>query len=246
MFCGQCRSKLREEDVFCTECGKQEMEVNQSPPMDGSINQGTQPQEAQQSIDVTGKSAMFIAYKLKEHRFICFFVVLAVWVIFLIVFIVLLVADGNAGIVVISLAGAGTLFCIFPWGLIKQINFLKETNSYDCINDVLNGKVLPDLDTGLAFANSYLYDEKSGFIVKYDSITNVYVKRTRHTTNGVRTGADEMMIVNLINGNQIGIHMRNLSRKEEKDLSLTPLATLIMAEIISRNPNVKLGYEGDK
>ena len=246
MFCGRCGSKIREGDVFCTECGKKS-EVNQPLPMDASINQGSQSQVAQQSIDVTGKSAMFIAYKLKDGQIIGFFVGLAVWVIFLFVSIAVLAADGNPGMVIfVFVGGCIILLAIFPWELMKHINFLKETNSYDCINDVLSGKVLPDPDTGLSFTNSFLYDKKSGFIAKYDSITNVYVRRIQHSTNGIRTGADEMMIINLINGHQMGIHMRNLSSEEEKDLSLTPLATLIMAEIISRNPNVKLGYEGDK
>ena len=195
--------------------------------------------------DVTGKSVLRIALKLRKFRVFLYLAVLIIWVI---VSLHLFMRISDSGIIttLIAIAFLGLFpLAAYPRVLMQQVKQLKETNSYNCINEVLNGHVIPDPATGFAFTDTFLYYKHGGLIIRYDNIYNIYIKRTRSFQNGVHMGTSEELIIDCYLKHKESIFMRGLSKRDENDTSLTPLEALVMTEIISRNPKVKLGYSGE-
>ena len=195
--------------------------------------------------DVTGKSTLYMAFCLKKARVVLFLIVTIIISIIALSLITDPSIDGGTALIFLVFLG---LFPVaaYPRVLMQQVRYLKETNSYNCINEVLNGHVNPDPTTGFAFAEEYLYYKPKGLIIKYDSIRNIHIRRTRKSQNGVHTGTDEELIIDCGLKHKVNIFMRILGKRDESDTALTSLEAQVMAEIISRNPKVTLGYKGDK
>ena len=198
------------------------------------------------AIDITGKSRTYIANKLSNNlakKFHIFLIatILSIILMFLSPLSYTAGILGSAGLIVFGIF-ANKYSAI---SLKRQIKWLEEADALYCVNEVLNGYITVDPATGFAFSDTFFYYQPKKIIIQYADVTSIYVHKLRINRNFVHTSTVQTLIIECRHRYKFDFFRKDLSPEEEKqNILFNPPEMLVASEIISRNPKVKLGYNG--
>lgn len=134
-------------------------------------------------------------------------------------------------------------YSVYPKNAVKSVKRLIKTNSVEYANDVLNGFVEVDPVSRLAFTDKFLYDEKTGAILRYEDIAWAYKKVTTHSVYYViKVGETEEVIIATKDNKRYSFPLRNWKRAGMHDSYGRHIESAIFSDVQRHCPDALIGY----